>query len=147
MFFVASCTLLPLSVLEAIRSGVSSADSGPSPIITSSPLLSFADDGFYCGMALLWLRERMRLDLLHSEYDDVARRVGSGRVCLVFTAAHRECFYDLIEPANYPLEELAGYVSASGDPEAGKGMQAALHWLKECLGKIAEDQAALLIIG
>ena len=139
MLFVASCTLLPVAVLEALRPGASSVASGALP--------PFAGDGFYCGMALLWLRERMMLDLLHSDYDDLARRLGSGQVCLVFTAAHRDRFYDLIEPENYSLEELAQYASASGDPEAGKGMQAALRWLKECLGQIAEDQAALLMIG
>ncbi|MGQ9778693.1 MAG: hypothetical protein ACUVRM_02280 [Bacillota bacterium] len=146
MFFVASCTLLPVTVLEALRLGVSSA-SDFLPPLRASALPPFAGDGFYCGMALLWLRERMMLDLLSSDYDELARRLGSGRVCVVFTAAHRERFYDLLAPEEYPLEELARYASASGSPEAGEGMRAAIRWLKDCLGQIGEDQAAVLLIG
>ncbi|NLG84280.1 MAG: hypothetical protein GX493_06670 [Firmicutes bacterium] len=146
MIFEASCLLLPLEVLEALQRGFSPS-SGPFPSLEASSLPPFAGDGFYCGMALLWLRERMMLDLLCSDYDDLARRLGAGRVCVVFTPAHRERFYDLLVPDEYPLGELALYASTSGAPEAGEGMRAAIRWLKECLGRVGEDRAAIVLIG
>ena len=148
MLFTASCTYLSRSRLQAIRENLASRR--PSPFVLSEldqPELSFTGEGFYCGLAMLWLMEKKEANLMVSEYDDLARQLGAGRTCVILTQAHRERYAALLEAKDHKPEELARDYNVQGDPKAGPTMLAAVQWFRKCLEGVDEDRVAVVTIG
>ncbi|MGE5599476.1 MAG: hypothetical protein ACM3XS_08860 [Bacteroidota bacterium] len=145
MLFKASCTILSKSRLEALRENLTSPR--PNWFAANAVLqaeMEFPGDGYYCGLALLWLQDKQQVNLMHSDYDDLARKFGTGRTCVILTNSLRERYYDRIVPEQSSREELAAY---AGDDAGADGLRQAAQWLKDCLGKAVGDQAAVVLIG
>lgn len=147
MSIIASCALLPRASLEKIRAQMREGKSGQNLLfalnLERTELPAFAGDGFHCGMALLWLNERMQINLMRSEYDDVMKGLFAGRTCVLLTGEHRRLYHDRIDPEACPQEDQDLYGRGA---DGSASLREALQWLKECLGRIEDDQVAMVSI-
>jgi len=150
MSIIASCSLLSRASLEKIRAQMREGRSGQNLLFAlnfeRAPLPDFPGDGFHCGMALLWLNERRKVNLMRSEYDDVMKQLFAGRNCMLLTADHRERYQSQIVPEDFSTDDLESYTGAGEDSLEFREMREALRWLKECLGQVGEDQVAMVSI-
>lgn len=163
MSSIASCTIIPLAKIVQLRDLAVPKRTGflfrkikdyyydfIKKEGTSLP--DFDGVGFYCIMALAWLEEDNNIDLMKSEYNELASFLSKVRrePTFVLTKDLSDKFADVIRPNEYDNKKLTQYFrefNERDDPHAGQGMIAAITWLKNCLSRMESTSIGLLTIG
>ena len=116
-------------------------------------LKEFEESGYIFGNLLVYLQEKKEIDLLKSEYDNIANEVCKkrGNSTIFLTKSHKDKYGHLLNPNNYSLDELIAYnieFSEDNDPEFAKGELKGIAALRDNLNTIPdENYIVILTIG
>jgi hypothetical protein len=158
---IAACTILPIGKFQALKEAAVPRRAG----LFRRPRDGFQDflhaegtalpdltvDGYYLITALTWLDEKKGVDLMQSEFQELASFLcdARGAYCAFLTPALLDEFRVGVDLGECEPEELGRYFeefNEQQDPDSGQGMLQALHWLKECLEKTDSQRTGLLVV-
>ena len=116
----------------------------------TTELKSFDGSGYIYGNLLVYLEEK-QIDLMHNEYDEIAKHLidKRGSSHFLFTNKQRTTFTNQLDPAKYSLAEVQQFnkeFSEQGDEETARLTLEALPVLRYNLNKVQNDNQILLLI-
>jgi len=119
----------------------------------SKKLKEFGYSGYIFANLLIFLTENKGIDLLKSDYDEIANVISEKRQnsTIIFTHSHRQTFLDKLDSDNFNLEELITFnknFSEDDDPELAKAELEGIRALQESLAQLnGDNQVVLLSVG
>ena len=116
----------------------------------SKKLEDFEGSGYIFGNLLVFLDEKKGIDLLKSDYDEIANSIVEKRQSSVFilTFDHRQKYLDKLNPDNFSLDELITFnteFSEDNDMEFAKAEIEAIKLLRDNLNLLTGDNNVILL--
>jgi hypothetical protein len=119
----------------------------------SKKLKDFGYSGYIFANLLIFLAENKGVDLLKSEYDDIANSIVEKRQnsTVILTYQQRQAYLDKLHPDKFNTEELIAFNKDFSDddgPELAKAEIEGIRTLRDSLSQLTgEDQVVLLSVG
>jgi len=113
----------------------------------------FPGSGPTYASVLVYIEDEKGIDLLHHPYEAIVAEVYAKResTIFIFTNEHRKQYGELLDPANYTVEELRSFnkeFSDDGDEETAQSSMDAIRLLHRHLYTLdGAEQVLLLLIG
>jgi len=104
--------------------------------------------GFVMATLLVYLQERHGIDLMHSEYDDLARALTSERQAthFIFAESHKLVLLNQLKPQLLSEAELRDFFNEfndASDDQVGTAMLDGVIALQECMSQV-DDQCVIV---
>ena len=131
MSAIASFTKLPQSALTGLRSAAASGADDAYLSANRSEVAEYRWSGYVLATLLPYLEEKQRIDLMKSEYDELAAfpTDSTGATHFIFTPNHRTTFGNRLEPTSFSEDEMRQYFNefnATNEKEIGRAIWTAL---------------------
>jgi len=148
MSAIASFIKLPKSSLVALRQVT--AQGGFDGFITQhgKPVADYEWSGYVLATLLPYLEEKHQLQLMKSEYSELATFLSQSlqATCFIFTDTHRQAYLAGLAPEAYIERQLADYYNefnGTGDPDAGRPMLDGIIALRQSLSQL--DDGSVIV--
>ena len=107
--------------------------------------------GYVLATLLQYLEEKHQIDLMKSEYDELAAFLTNttGATHFIFTPSQRTAFLNRLEPKSFSEEEVRQYFNefnATNEQEIGRAMLDGVSVLRESLGQIEDSSVVVFSI-
>jgi hypothetical protein len=107
--------------------------------------------GYVLATLLQYLEEKHQIDLMKSEYDELAAFLTNttGATHFIFTPSQRTAFLNRLEPKSFSEEEVRQYFNefnATNEQEIGRAMLDGVNALHESLGQIEDSSVVVFSI-
>ena len=112
---------------------------------------TYAWSGYVLATLLPFLQEQ-GIDLMESEYDDLATHISSERriSCFILTEPHRAAYLEKLAPDGFTVDALRDYYNEfneCSDPEAGLPMLEGIAALRQSLESLDDQSVVVVAIG
>lgn len=116
----------------------------------SEKLRDFKYSGYIFANLLIFLAENKEIDLLKSEYDDIASAIAERRQnsTIILTYRHREAYLHKLETNKFAMSELIAFnkdFSEDVDPELANAEMAGIEALRDSLDHLTSDNQVVLL--
>lgn len=116
----------------------------------TTKLKDFAWSGYVFNNLFIFLNEKKGVNLLDSQYDDIANDILEKRqtATFVLTMEHRQQYLDKLSPDIYSEKELIDFnkdFSEEDDPELAKAQLEGIQALRDSLILLTDDSKVILL--
>jgi hypothetical protein len=116
----------------------------------TTKLKDFAWSGYVFNNLFVFLDEKKGVNLLDSQYGDIANDILEKRQTATFilTMEHREQYLDKLSPENFSEKELIDFnkdFSEEDDPELAKAQREGIRALRDSLLLLTDDTKVILL--
>lgn len=116
----------------------------------SKKLKDFNGSGYIFANLLVFLAEEKGIQLLKSEYDDIAEALANKRGSSIFvlTFDHKQRYWNDLSPEKFDVSELITFnkdFSEDEDPELAKLEMEGIKALRDSLESLADDKSVVLL--
>ena len=141
MSAIASLTKLPKSALEGLRKAAAGGTDYDYLSTNRRAVAEYRWSGYVFATLFPSLEEKHQIDLMKSEYDELAAFLTSttGATHFIFTPSQRTAFLNRLEPKSFSGEAMRQYFNefnATNEQEIGRAMLDGVSALGESLGQI-----------
>jgi len=107
--------------------------------------------GLVLATLLPYLHERHQIDLMKSEYDELAAYLCKAREAtfFVFTQSHKAAFFERLDPALFSEANLRQYFNEfneANEQQVGKAMLDGVSAFRQALGQVNDESVVLFSI-
>jgi hypothetical protein len=151
MSAIASFIKVPISALEGLRNAAASGADYDYLTVNGREVAEYRWSGYVLATLLPYLQEKHQIDLMKSEYDELAAFLTNttDATHFIFTPGQRTAFLNRLEPKSFSEDEMRQYFNefnATNEQEIGRAMLDDVSALHESLGRI-EDSSVVVFIG
>jgi hypothetical protein len=151
MSAIASFIKLPKSALEDLRNAAANGTEYDYLSVNGREVAEYRWSGYVLATLLPYLQEKHQIDLMKSEYDEVAAFLTNttGATHFIFTRSQRTAFLNRLEPGSFSEEEMRRYFNEyneTNEQEIGQAMLDGISALHESLGQIQDNSVVVFMI-
>jgi len=151
MSAIASFIKVPALVLEGLRHAAVGGSDHDFLIANGREVAEYQWSGYVLATLLPYLQEKHQIDLMESEYNELAAFLTNttGATHFIFTPGHRTAFLNRLEPALFSEEEMRQYFNefnATSEQEMGRAMLDGVNALHQSLLRIEEGSVVVFNI-
>ena len=151
MSAIASFIKMPKSALEGLRSSTENGTDNDYLTANGREVADYRWSGYVLATLLPYLQENHEMDLMTSEYDELAGSLTNttGATHFIFTETERTAFLNRLDPASFSEEEMRQYFNefnATDEHEIGKAMLDGIRALHQSLAQVDESSLVILRI-
>ena len=151
MSAIASFVKLPKSALEGLRNAAAGGTDHDYLSANGREVAEYRWSGYVLATLLPYLEEKHQIDLMKSEYDELAAFLTktTGATHFIFTPGQRTAFLNRLEPKSFSEEEVRQYFNefnATNEQEIGRAMLDGVNALHESLGQIEDSSVVVFSI-
>jgi len=151
MSAIASFTKVPTSALEGLRNAAASGTGYDYLNANGREVAEYRWSGYVLATLLPYLQQKHQIDLMKSEYDELAAFLTNttGATHFIFTPIQRTAFLNRLEPRSFSEEEMRQYFNefnATNEQEIGRAMLDGISALRESLGQIEDSSIVVFSI-
>jgi len=144
MSAIASFIKMPKSALEGLRSSTENGTDNDYLTANGREVADYRWSGYVLATLLPYLQENHEMDLMTSEYDELAGSLTNttGATHFIFTETERTAFLNRLDPASFSEEEMRQYFNefnATDENEIGKAMLDGIRALHQSLTQVDES--------
>jgi hypothetical protein len=148
MSAIASFIKVPKSALEGLRNAAAGGTDHDYLSTNGREVAEYRWSGYVLVTLLPYLEEKHQIDLMKSEYDELAAFLTNttGAIHFIFTPGQRSAFLNRLQPRSFSEEEMRQYFNefnATNEQEIGRAMLDGVNALRESLGQI-EDTSVVV---
>ncbi|MEX2316122.1 MAG: hypothetical protein WD669_03155 [Pirellulales bacterium] len=152
MSSIASFTHLPIESLDGLRQATLQGGYAEYLKQHGRETAVYPWSGYVLGTLLVYLEEQQHVDMMKSEYDELATFLTESQQAshFIFTHAHRRAYFDNLLPENFTEAMLCDYYNdfnATNEPNAGQPMLDGIRALRQSLNALDESSVVLFCIG
>ena len=151
MSAIASFIKLPKSALEGLRDAAAGGTDHDYLRVNGRDVAEYRWSGYVLATLLPYLEEKHQIDLMKSEYDELAAFLTNttGATHFIFTPGQRGAFLNRLQPRSFSEEEMRQYFNefnATNEQEIGRAMLDGVSALRESLGQIEDTSVVVFSI-
>jgi hypothetical protein len=151
MSAIASFVKLPKSALEGLRNAAAGGTDHDYLSANGREVAEYRWSGYVLATLLPYLEEKHQIDLMKSEYDELAAFLTSttGATHFIFTPSQRTAFLNRLEPRAFSGEAMRQYFNefnATNEREIERAMLDGVSALHESLGQIEDSSVVVFSI-
>jgi hypothetical protein len=151
MSAIASFIKLPKSALEGLRNSATSGTHHDYLSANGREIAEYRWSGYVMVTLLPYLEEKHQIDLMKSEYDDLAAFLTNttSATHFIFTPSQRTAFLNRLEPKLFSEKEMRQYFNefnATNEHEIGRAMLDGVRALHGSLGQIEDSSVVIFAI-
>lgn len=116
-----------------------------------SNVAEFNWNGYLIANLLCYLQERREIDMMHSEFDELASFLGEERKISAFfiTTTHKSLYFDMLQPDSFSTSDLTEYYNNFNDASEtniGNGLLDGIKAIRASMLQLDEASVVLLTI-
>ena len=151
MSAIASFIKLPKSALEGLRNSAASGTDYDYLIANGREVAEYRWSGYVLATLLPYLQQKHQIDLMKSEYDELAAFLtnATGATHFIFTPSQRAAYLDRLESGSFSEEEMRQYFNdfnATDEREMGRAMLDGVAAFQQSLGQLDDGSVVLFSI-
>jgi hypothetical protein len=151
MSAIASFIKVSNSALEGPRTAAGSGTDYDYLTANGREVAEYGWSGYVLATLLPYLQEKHQIDLMKSEYDELAAFLTNttGATHFIFTPGQRAAFLNRLEPKLFSEEDMRQYFNefnATNEQEIGRAMLDGVIALHESLGQIEDSSVVVFSI-
>lgn len=151
MSAIASFRKLPKSALEGLRNAAIGGTHSTYISANGREVAQYPWSGYVLVTLLPYLDEKHQIDLMKSEYDELAAFLTqtTGATHFIFTASQRNAFLNRLEPRSFSEKDMRQYFNefnATNEQEIGRAMLDGVRALHGSLGQIGDTSVVVFSI-
>jgi hypothetical protein len=151
MSAIVSFTKLPQSALGGLRKAAATGTAYDYLRVNGREVTEYRWSGYVLATLLPYLQEKHQLDLMTSEYDELATLLtnGTGATHFIFTPAQSAAFLNRLEPGLFSEEEMRQYFNefnATNEQEIGQALLDGVGAIQESLKQLEDSSVVVFSI-
>jgi hypothetical protein len=152
MSAIASFIQLPKSALAGLREAATSGTDHDYLSANGRKVAEYRWSGYVLATLLPYLAHKHQIDLMKSEYDELAGFLtnSTGATHFIFTSGQRATFGGRLEPKSFSEDEMRQYFNefnATNEKDIGRAMLDGVGAIQKCLSQIDDDSVVIFTIG
>ena len=151
MSAIASFIKLPKSALEGLRNAAVAGTDNDYLSVNGHEVAEYRWSGYVLATLLPYLEEKHQIDLMKSEYDELAAFLTNttGATHFILTPSQRSEFLNRLEPRSFSEEKMRQYFNefnATKEQEIGRAMLDGVSALRESLRQLEDTSVVVFSI-
>ena len=152
MSAIASFIKVPKSALEGLRAAAASGKDYDYLKANGRSVAQYRWSGYVLATLLPYLQQKHQIDLMKSEYDELADSLTDATGCthFIFTASQRSAFLNRLDPKLFSEDEMRQYFNefnAAKEQAIGKAMSDGVSALHDCFDQIDDGSVVVFNVG